>query len=234
MSQSAIKHRLSPLSFLICIRRKLRLPIYPPNTRCTCGHHNHDVFGNHAFCCGKGSKKHTCWSPNWNKPQTDFGTPRFRVLTNPYPNRFGESQNRFGDCFFCVFFFSHAQDQPFFTKQTTTQQQLQLYPFLMRGMRWGAPPSSRRVLTPCRVGAHPARVGTRLRLDAPQQGGNGGDVGLAVGRGGGRGGGQLGDLPAPAGARCHRRRRRLLRCRVDGGVVDACVGGGVSSFRAAN
>jgi hypothetical protein len=29
MSRSAIKHRLPPLSFLICIRRKLRIPIYP-------------------------------------------------------------------------------------------------------------------------------------------------------------------------------------------------------------
>jgi hypothetical protein len=42
----------------------------------------------------------------------------------------------------------------------------------------------------------------------------------------GRGGGRLGDLPEPAGARRrHRRRRRSRRCRVDGGVVDACGGG---------
>ncbi len=224
MSQCAIKHRLSPLSFLICIRRKLRLPIYPPNTRCTCGHHNHDVFGNHAFCCGKGSKKRTCWSPNWNKPQTDFGTPRFRVLTNPYPNRFGESQNRFGDCFF---FFQSRTRSAFFHQTDNNTATTSAIPIFNARMRWGAPRSSRRALTPRRVGAHPARVGTRLRLDAPQQGGNGGGVGLAVGRGGGRGGDQLGDLPAPAGARRHRRRRRLRRCRVDGGVVDAC-GGGVS------
>ncbi len=59
MSCSAIKHHLSPLSFLICIQRKLRLPIYPPHTRCTCGHRDHDIFGDHAFCCNKGSKKCT-------------------------------------------------------------------------------------------------------------------------------------------------------------------------------
>ena len=40
MSRSAIKHHLSPLNLLICIRLKLRLPIYPPNTRFTCRHHN--------------------------------------------------------------------------------------------------------------------------------------------------------------------------------------------------
>jgi hypothetical protein len=31
-----------------------------------------------------------CWSPNWNEPQTDSGTPRFG-------NRFGESLFRYGD-----------------------------------------------------------------------------------------------------------------------------------------
>ena len=84
MSRSAIKHRLSPLSFLICIRRKLRLPIYPPNTRCTCGHHDHDIFGNHAFCCDKGSKKRT-----YNTIATDFATILSPVLAQAgyiYPN----------------------------------------------------------------------------------------------------------------------------------------------------
>ena len=47
----------------------------------------------------------------------------------------------------------------------------------MRGMRRGAPRLSRRALTPRRVGAHPARDGACLRLDAPRQGGNGGGVG---------------------------------------------------------
>ncbi len=151
--------------------------------------------------------KSICWSPNWNGPQTDSGTPRFGILTHPYPNRFGESQNQFGDCFFCVFF-SHTQHRPFLTKQTTTQQKLQLSPFLMRVMRWGAPRSNRRALTPRCPPTRQKRRGRGFR------------------RGGGRGGGRLGDLPAPAGAcrrRCCRRRSRL--CRVDCGVVDACVGG---------
>ena len=84
MSRSAIKHHLSPLSFLICIRRKLRLPIYPPNTRCTCGHHDHDVFGNHTFCCDKGSKKCT-----HNTNATDFATilsPALAQAGYIYPN----------------------------------------------------------------------------------------------------------------------------------------------------
>ena len=84
MSRNAIKHRLSPLSFLICIRRKLRLPIYPPNTRCTCGHHDHDVFGDHAFCCDKGSKKCT-----HNTIATDFATilsPALAQAGYIYPN----------------------------------------------------------------------------------------------------------------------------------------------------
>jgi len=67
----------------------------------------------------------------------------------------------------------------------------------------------------------------RLRLDAPQRGGNGGGVGSVVGRGGGRGGGRLGDLPAPAGARRRRGRRCLRWCGVNSGIVNAC-GGGVS------
>jgi len=62
MSRSAIKHRLSPLSFLVCIRRKLRLPIYQPNTRCICGHHDHDVFGDHAFCCDCRTRS---WGPGY-------------------------------------------------------------------------------------------------------------------------------------------------------------------------
>ena len=60
-------------------------------------------------------------------------------------------------------------------------------------MRWGAPRSSRRALTPRRVGAHPARVSARLRLDAPRRGRNGGGVGSdAVAGGAGRG--RLGDF----------------------------------------
>ena len=95
-----------------------------------------------------------------------MGTPQFGVLTCPYPYRYGESPYRYGDCPFFAFF-SHAQDRPFLAKQTTTQQTLlQRSPFLMRGMRQGAPRSSRRALTPRRVGAHPARVSARLRLKA--------------------------------------------------------------------
>jgi hypothetical protein len=106
-----------------------------------------------------------------------MGTPRFGILTYPYPYRYGESPYQYGDCPFFAFF-SHAQDRPFLTKQTTTQQTLlQRSPFLMRGMRRGAPRSSRRALTPRRVGAHPARVSARLRLDAPRRGGNGGGAG---------------------------------------------------------
>ena len=106
-----------------------------------------------------------------------MGTPRFGILTYPYPYRYGESPYQYGDCPFFAFF-SHAQDRPFLAKQTTTQQTLlQRSPFLMRGMRQGAPRSSRRALTPRRVGAHPARVSARLRLDAPRRGRNGGGVG---------------------------------------------------------
>jgi hypothetical protein len=36
----------------------------------------------------------TCWSPNWNEPRIAMGTPQFGILTNPYPNRFGDP--RFG------------------------------------------------------------------------------------------------------------------------------------------
>ena len=51
MSCSYTKHRFTPLTLLFSIRRKLRLPIHPTRTHCTCGYHEHDIYGNHAFCC---------------------------------------------------------------------------------------------------------------------------------------------------------------------------------------
>jgi len=46
----------------------------------------------------------------------------------------------------------------------------------------GVPTLSGQVCVP--AGAHPARIGARLRLDAPRRGGNGGGVGLDVVAGG--------------------------------------------------
>ncbi len=46
-----------------------------------------------------------CWSPNWNEPQTDSGTPRFGLLTNPYPNRFGDPRSDMGSPFWVPFQF---------------------------------------------------------------------------------------------------------------------------------
>jgi hypothetical protein len=57
MSPNCIKNRLTPLTFLLCIRRKLRLPIYPNRAPCTCGHHEHDIYGDHALSCERCSKK---------------------------------------------------------------------------------------------------------------------------------------------------------------------------------
>ena len=54
---------------LICIQRKLHLPMYPPNTCCICGYHVHNgVFGNYAFCCDKDSKKCTHNTTNSDFP----------------------------------------------------------------------------------------------------------------------------------------------------------------------
>jgi hypothetical protein len=44
-----------------------------------------------------------------------MGTPRFGILTYPYPYRYGESPYQYGDCPFFAFF-SHAQDRPSLTK----------------------------------------------------------------------------------------------------------------------
>jgi len=146
-----------------------------------------------------------------------MGTPRFGILTYPYPYRYGESPYQYRDCPFFAFF-SHAQDRPFLTKQTTTQQTLlQRSPFLMRWMHRGAPRSSRRALTPRRVGAHPARVSARLRLDAPPRGRNGGGVGSdAVA--GGAGADWATCLPPPTSLVTVPRRRRRCR-RVWGGCL---------------
>jgi len=56
-----------------------------------------------------------CQSSNWNEPHFGTGTPRFGILTYPYPYRYGESPYQYGDCSFFVFF-SHAEDRPFLTK----------------------------------------------------------------------------------------------------------------------
>ena len=61
-----------------------------------------------------------CWSPNWNGPQTNSETPRFGILTNPYPNRFRESQHWFGDCFFWFFSVTHKMA---FSRQKMRQSQ---------------------------------------------------------------------------------------------------------------
>ncbi len=85
----------------------------------------------------------TCWSPNWNEPQTGSGTPQFGFLTNPYPNRFGESPNQYGDCFFCVFF-SVTHKIGLFSPNRQQHSNNFSYPhFKCEGC----------------VGAHPARVG---------------------------------------------------------------------------
>jgi hypothetical protein len=39
------------------LRRKLRLPVYPKTIPCSCTKHDHDIYGDHAFSCGKNSKK---------------------------------------------------------------------------------------------------------------------------------------------------------------------------------
>ena len=165
-----------------------------------------------------------CWSPNWNEPQTDSGTPRFGILTFPYPYRFGESPYQYGDSFFCVFFsvthkiglFSPNRQQhsknssiPIFNARDalgrTPLESARAYASSGRD----TPRSSRRALTPR---CPPTRQKRRGR-------------GFGCG-----GGGRLGDLPEPAGARRRRRRhrrrrRRSRRCRVDGRVVGACGGG---------
>jgi hypothetical protein len=57
MYRSCVKHRLTLLMFLLCIRRKLRLPIYSNRTPCIlCGLHDHDIYSGHAFCCKRGTK----------------------------------------------------------------------------------------------------------------------------------------------------------------------------------
>ena len=57
MSRSNPSHRLSPITFYIMLRRKLRLPVYPKTIPCSCTKHDHDIYGDHAFSCGKNSKK---------------------------------------------------------------------------------------------------------------------------------------------------------------------------------
>jgi len=40
-----------------------------------------------------------CWSPIWNEPRTGSGIPKLEILTNPYPNRFGDPQTNKGSPF---------------------------------------------------------------------------------------------------------------------------------------
>jgi hypothetical protein len=57
MSHINPPHRLSPITLYIMLRRKLRLPVYPKAIPCSCTKHHHDIYGDHAFSCGKNSKK---------------------------------------------------------------------------------------------------------------------------------------------------------------------------------
>jgi len=73
---------------------------------------------------------YTCWSPNWNEPHTASGTPRFGILTNPYPNRFGESPFQNGDCFFGVFSVTHKIGL-FSPKITSKNREHSLFNYIM-------------------------------------------------------------------------------------------------------
>ncbi len=64
-----------------------------------------------------------CWSPNWNEPRIAMGTPQFGILTNPYPNRFGDPRTNMGIAFFWFFFQSR-------TRSATSHQKLS-YPNAM-------------------------------------------------------------------------------------------------------
>ena len=147
-----------------------------------------------------------------------MGTPRFGILTCPYPYRYWESPYQ-GIALFLFFSVTHKiglfspnrqqhsknSSIPIFNARDTLGRTPLESARAYASSGRGTPRSSRRALTPR---CPPTRRKRR---------------GRGFGRGGGRGGGRLGDLPAPAGAR--RRRRRSRRCGLDGGVVDACVGG---------
>jgi hypothetical protein len=68
MSHSCMKHRFAPLTFLLSIRRILQLPIYPNRTPCTCGHHEHDIYGDHAFAANEVAKNEQITSLLWILP----------------------------------------------------------------------------------------------------------------------------------------------------------------------
>jgi hypothetical protein len=161
-----------------------------------------------------------------------MGTPRFGILTYPYPYRFGESHTSIGIPFF-VFFFSRAQDRPFLTKQTTTQQNFSYPIFYVRDASGRTPlESARAYASPGRGAPRSSRVSARLRLDAPRQGGDGGGVGSdAVAGGAGADWATCLSLLESAAAAAADVAR-------DGAAPTAAssarVGGGVSLFRAAN
>ncbi len=48
-----------------------------------------------------------CWSPNWNGPRIAMGTPQFGILTNPYPNGFGDPRTNMGIAFLVFFSVTH-------------------------------------------------------------------------------------------------------------------------------
>ena len=48
---------------------------------------------------GRYEVTYMCWSPIWNEPRTGSGIPKFEVLTNPYPNRFGDPRTGLGSPF---------------------------------------------------------------------------------------------------------------------------------------
>ena len=126
--------------------------------------------------------------------------------------------------FFLCFFFSHAQDRPFLTKQNNTAKTSAIPIFNARDALGRTPlESARAYASSGRDTPRSSRRALTPRCPPTRQKRRGRGFGCG-------GGGRLGDLPEPAGARRRRRRhrrrrRRSRRCRVDGRVVDACGGG---------
>jgi hypothetical protein len=182
--------------------------------------------------CSISSNIRVCVGPQIGmNPKPILDSPIWNInISLPIP---GSPHTNMGIPFF-VFFFQSRTRSAFSHQTDNNTAKTPVSPFLMRGMRWGAPRSSRRALTPRRVGAHPARVGARLRLDAPRRGGNGGGVGSdAVAGGAGADWATCLSLLERAAAAA-----AAADVARDGAALTAAsstsVGGGVSSFRAAN
>ena len=85
MSRSQTSHRLSPITFTLNMRRKLRLPILPYKCKCQCNK-VYDIYGDHPFNCHRITKEGGPAQSSRKKNRVHAGTHLTRLARRSAKN----------------------------------------------------------------------------------------------------------------------------------------------------